>query len=90
MLNREYYDRRDRPFNLKGGYGFLFRSENTRVSIFIFLSGKSRNVFPEYNIRLYDKNSESDYFCFLHQNQNIFLEKKPYPPPPPLPSPISS
>ena len=43
--------------------------------------------FPEFNIGLYDKNSESDYFFFLHQNQNIFsatlgigiffLEKKP-------------
>ena len=33
----------------------------------------SRNIFPEYNIRLYDKNSESDYFFFLHQNQNIFF-----------------
>jgi hypothetical protein len=27
---------------------------------------------PEFNIRLYDKNSESDFF-FLHQNQNIFF-----------------
>jgi hypothetical protein len=27
----------------------------------------------EFNIRLYDKNSESDYFFFLHQNQNIFF-----------------
>jgi hypothetical protein len=26
----------------------------------------------EFNIRLYDKNSESDFF-FLHQNQNIFF-----------------
>jgi hypothetical protein len=25
--------------------------------------------------RLYDKNSESDNFFFLHQNKNIFLEK---------------
>jgi hypothetical protein len=25
--------------------------------------------FPESHIRLYDKNSESDYFFFLHQNQ---------------------
>ena len=31
---------------------------------------------PEFNIRLYDENSESDYFFSLHQNQNIFLEKK--------------
>jgi hypothetical protein len=49
-------DIRDRPFNLKGGgYGFLFRSE-------IFFR-TTRNVFPEFHIRLYDKNSESDYFC---------------------------
>jgi hypothetical protein len=48
---------RDRPFNLRGGYGFFFLSV-------IF--------FPEFNIRLYDKNSESDFFFFLHQNQNIF------------------
>ena len=52
-----------------GGYGFLFRSEiffsdNTRVRIYFF---------PEFHIRLYDKNSESDYFFFLHQNQNIFF-----------------
>ena len=42
-------------------------SDNTRVRTFIF--------FPEFNIRLYDKNSESDYFFFLHQNQNIFQKK---------------
>ena len=44
------------------------------------------------NISLYDKNSESDYFFFLHQNQNIFsatlgigifFRKKPIAPPPP-------
>ena len=39
-----------------------------------FLSRKVRIFFPEYNIRLYDKHSESDYFFFsLHQNQNIFF-----------------
>ena len=52
-----------------GSYGFLFHSEfffsdNTTVRIFFFS--------PEFNIRLYDKNNESDYFFFLHQNQNIF------------------
>ena len=71
-------DIRDRPFNLKGGLWFFvsfrnFFSDNTRVRIFIFLSRKARNFFPEFNIRLYDKNSESDYFFFLHQNQNIFF-----------------
>jgi hypothetical protein len=89
---------RDRPFNLQGGYGFLFRSEicfrTTREFEYLFfLSCKARNFFPEFNIRLYDKNSESDYIFFLHHNQNIFfsnignqnifLEKKTPPPPPP-------
>jgi hypothetical protein len=55
------------------------------------LSHKARIFFPEFHIRLYDKNFESDYFFFLHQNQNIFfsnignqnifLEKKTINPP---------
>ena len=53
----------------RGGYGFLFRSEllfrTTRELEYLF--------FPKFNIRLYDKNSELDYFFFLHQNQNIFF-----------------
>jgi hypothetical protein len=69
---------RDRPFNLQdGGLWFfvsfrIFFSDNTRVRIFIFLSRKARNFFPQLSIRLYDKNSESDFF-FHHQNQNIFF-----------------
>ena len=39
------------------------------------MSRKERKKFPEFNIRLYYKNSESDYFFFLHQNQNIFFSK---------------
>ena len=50
---------------------FFFRT--TRELEYLFLL--SRNFFSEFIIRLYDKNSESDYFFFLHQNQNIFLEK---------------
>ena len=55
---------RDRPFNLNG-YGFLFRSEfffrTTRELEYLFiLSRKARFFFPEFNIRLNDKNSESD------------------------------
>jgi hypothetical protein len=88
---------RDRPFNLKGGLRFFvsfrnFFSDNTRVRIYIFLSRKARIFFPEFNISLYDKNTESDYFFFNHQNQNIFysnkgnqnifLEKNHNPPPP--------
>ena len=33
---------------------------------------ESAKLFPLFNIRLYDKNSESNYFFFLHHNQNIF------------------
>ena len=72
---------------------FTCRASTTReLEYLLFLSRKVRIHFPQFNIRLYDKNSESDYFYFLHQNQNIFsatlgiriffLEKKPYPPPP--------
>ena len=92
---------RDRPFNLKGGgggYGYLFRSEfffrtTQELEYFFYLLRKARFFFLEFNIKIYDKNSESDIFFFLHQNQNIFfsnignqnifLEKKTYPPPPP-------
>jgi hypothetical protein len=43
-----------------------------RVGIFFFVA-QSAKFFPEFNSRLYDKNSESDYFFFLRQNQNIFF-----------------
>ena len=67
---------------------FFFR---TTGELDFFFFAQSANFFPEYNIRLYDKNFESDFFFFLHQNQNIFysnignqniLEKKHTPPPP--------
>ena len=65
-----FHSLRDRPFNLQKGLWVFFVqnfffSDSTRVS-------KARIFFQEFNIRLYDKNSESDYFFFLHQNQNIF------------------
>ena len=62
----------------RGGYVFLcfvqkIVSDNTRVRyIFVFVA-RNANLFSEFNIRLYDKNSESDYFVFLHQNQNILF-----------------
>ena len=72
---------RDRPYNLQGGggYGDFLRSE-------FFFRTQSAIFSPEFYIRLYDKNSESDYFFpppkseyFFSNigNQNIFLEKKP-------------
>ena len=74
---------RDRPCNLKGGGGrlmvlcfvqkFVFGFHKS-YNIYILCRAKLRFFFPEFNIRLYDKNSESDYFFFLlHQNQNIFF-----------------
>ena len=67
-------------------------SDNTRVRIFIFFCRAKREIFFQNATLGYDKNSESDYFFFLHQNQNIFfstignqnifLEKKHNPPPP--------
>ena len=61
---------RDRPFNLQGGYGFLFRSEiffwTTReLEYYYFLSRKVQFFPPEFNIT----------FFFLHQNQNIFFQQ---------------
>ena len=59
-----------------GGYVFSFRSEivfrTTRELEYLFyLSRKGRIFFQVFNIRLYDKNSESNFFFFLHHNQNI-------------------
>ena len=79
---------RDRPFNLKGGLWFfvpfrIFFSDNTRVRIFIYLSSKLRIFFPEFNIRLYDKNSESDFspstkirIFFQQHRESEYLKKK--------------
>jgi hypothetical protein len=81
---------RDRPFNLKGGLWFfvsfrIFFSDNTRVRIFIFFVAQSAKFFPGFNIRLYDKNSESDfffpppkseYFFQQHWESEYFFRKK--------------
>jgi hypothetical protein len=58
------------PFNLQGGGLWFFVSfrnifsDNTRVRILFFWSRKAQFFFPEFNIWLYDKNSESDYYFF--------------------------
>jgi hypothetical protein len=40
-----------------------FFSNNTRVRIFIFFCRAKHEIFfPEFNIRLYDINSESNFF----------------------------
>jgi hypothetical protein len=65
-----------------GDYNFFFHSEiffsdNTRVRIFIFFGAQSAIFFPEINIRLYDKNSESDFFLFFTtiRKTNIYRSK---------------
>jgi hypothetical protein len=74
---------RDRPFNLQrggGGYGFLFRSEfffrTTReLEYLIFLSRKAQIFFPEFDIRSYNKNSESDYYFFPPPKSEYFFQQ---------------
>ena len=58
----------------------FFFGQHKNSNIYFFVAINARKNFPVSNIRLYDKNSESDYFFFLHQNQNIFLEKNHNPP----------
>jgi hypothetical protein len=64
------------PARMGGGYGFLFCSEmffrtTQEFDLFCFVV-QSANFFPEFNIRLYDKNSESDYFFFSTKIRIIF------------------
>ena len=71
----------------------MFRSEIVfrELEYLFFLSRNTRNFFQEFNISLYDKNSESDYFFlpppkseyFFQQHwesEYFFLEKKHNPP----------
>ena len=62
----------------------IFFPDNTRVRIFLFLSRKARNCFPEFNIRLYDNNSESEnqIIFFSFTKIRIFFYKKNTNPPP--------
>ena len=67
----------------------VFFSGQHKLEYLFYLSCKAQFFFPECNIKLYDKTSESDYYFFPPPkseyffsnigNQNIFLEKKPYP-----------
>jgi hypothetical protein len=36
---------------------------------------ETRNFFPEFNIRLYDKNSESDYYFFPPPKSEYFFQQ---------------
>ena len=72
----------------------LFFGQHKSSNIVFFCRAKREFFFPEFNIKLYDKNSESDYFFFSSTKIRLsfsatlgirifFLEKKHTPPPPP-------
>ena len=52
---------------------FFFRT--TQVRIFIFFVVQSTIFFPEFNIKLYDKNSESDYYFFPPPKSEYFFQQ---------------
>jgi hypothetical protein len=49
-------------------FRIFFRITRELEYIF-FLSREGRILFPEFNIRLYDKNSESDFFSLLYSKR---------------------
>ena len=73
---------RDRPFNLKGRGVMVFCfvqnfyfGQHESQNIYLFLSRKARIIFPEFHVRLYDKNSESDYFFFPPPKSEYFFQQ---------------
>ena len=53
---------------------FFFQATQELGYLF-FLSRKARIFFPEFNIRLYDKYSESDYFFFPPPKSEYFFQQ---------------
>ena len=53
---------------------FFFRTTQELEYLF-FLSREARIFFPEFNNRLYDKNSESDYFFFPPPKSKYFFQQ---------------
>jgi hypothetical protein len=58
----------------------LFRSEfffrtTQELEYLFFLSREVQIFFPKFNIRLYDKNSESDYFFFPPPKSEYFFQQ---------------
>jgi hypothetical protein len=66
------------------GYGFLFRSEfffwATQELEFVFFLLRKARFFFHYLSLGYTTKTLNQIFFFLHQNQNIFLEKNHNPP----------
>jgi hypothetical protein len=53
---------------------FFFRMTQ-ELEYYIFLSRRARNFFPQFNIRLYDKNSELHYFYFPPPKSEYFFQQ---------------
>ena len=78
---------RDRPFNLKrgGGYGFcfvqnFFFEQHKSQNIYFFCSAQREICFQHSTLCYMAKTLNQIIFFFLHQNQNICLEKTHNPP----------
>jgi hypothetical protein len=64
-----------------------FFGQHKSLEYLFLVSRKARNFFPEFNISLYDKNSESyyfflpppksEYFFQQHWESEYFFRKKP-------------
>jgi len=52
----------------------FFFGQHVRILKF-FCRAKCEICFPEFNIRLYDKNSESDYFFFPPPKSEYFVQQ---------------
>ena len=51
-----------------------FFGQHESYNIYFFLSHKARIFFPEFNIRLYDNNSESDFFFPPPKSEYFFQQ----------------
>ena len=54
-----------------------FFGQHKSKNIIFFCRAKCNFFSPEYNIMLYDKNSELDYFFQQHWESEYFFRKKP-------------
>ena len=46
-----------------------------KLEYLLYFVAQSAKFFPEFNIRLYDKNSESDYFFFPPPKSEYFFQQ---------------
>jgi hypothetical protein len=53
----------------------FFLRTTQELEYLFFLSREAQLFFPEFNIRLYDKNSESDYFFFPPPKSEYFFQQ---------------